>query len=412
MKGNVILSVDIGTTKISGIVFYIGGNGTPRIRGAMSRPVILEQDDKIINPGSLVSKITSFIKNIEKEYNVKVSDAIVSVSTLHCEVYSVEGAFTRRNPASPISRWEMMEMINEVKSRNEYPDKEIIHVIPQVFSVDGNITGKNPVGISGKSVEFNLKIVAVNKLLASQIRSIFERININIEGLYCDGVVVPHGVLLNEEMNSRTLLIDIGGETTNWTFIENGIIRDTGGINMGGNIITADIRDVLGIPWNYAEKIKRQVGSAYSKTVKEHEVVTLVIPSLLPRELSRKKICEMIEARTRELFDVLFTCIEQRFPNWHKSVKRIAMTGGGSLLRHISCVCEEMSGMETYLVFPTSNLPPLDDDNMVTTIVNPEYVVCLGQIWVYVKDLYTPHTSSSSVFQKMLSFLNTAILEN
>lgn len=410
MKPTGILSLDIGSNKICGVLFYFDNSGTPRIRGAMTRQLNKSPlEDGLLALPSM--QIISLLQGIEKNFNLKIKKVIVNVGGTNFKVVSGTGVFKRKDENSPITKWELGSYLYETKDSLKIPREEVIHIIPQKFVLNNGLITKNPIGYNASVVETHISIVHTELGRVKKIRDFFENIGIEVEGIYCDILSAIEAILYPEDIEIGTLLIDIGGETMKGAIIKENTIENLVSTKSGANLITSDIKEILGIPWNYAEKIKKSVGSAYSSIINNYEVVSLMVPGALPREISRKKLSQLIESRMRELFDIFFTTLESQTP-WQTKVKKITLTGGGALLSNISSLCEEISGLETTISFHTHNLPPIDDDELIKEIISPVYSVAIGQLWIYAKRLYEPDPLPSSWKDKILSFLNTIVLGN
>ena len=410
MKPEAILSLDAGSSKVCGILFYIGSGSVPRILAAMHRKINTTtsgENDEYIP----FSHIATLIQAMSRTFNITPRKAIISINASRVRLISSSGIFERKKAAKPLTRWEINEYFSELKSMVNEPGYELVHILPQKFLLDGKQFFHIPAGMSGSRIECGVTFVAVKKNFIERYREMLQELGIMMCGCYVDAINNIEICLSPEDKETGTMIIDFGANTTKFTIVKDGVIRSCGGINMGGNIITKDIKEISGVPWTYAEKIKKTAGSAYSASIPDNEVISVVTPSSIPREFSRKKLAEIIEARVREIIDILICSIETKI-QWHQFVRNIILTGGGALLGHLPCLIEEITGKETYFSPHINNLIPVDDDELIKELSSPIYVSALGQIHLFTNGNYDPNPVASNFIEKMLSILGSVILEN
>jgi cell division protein FtsA len=183
-------------------------------------------------------------------------------------------------------------------------------------------------------------------------------------------------VLSDEEKEAGVVLVDIGGGTTDLAIFQDGIIRHTAVIPLGGDILTEDVKEGCSIIRKHAEELKVKFGSALANENKDEEIVA--IPGLRgrpPKEISLKNLASIIQARMEELIEHIYYEIKNSgFEK--KIIAGIVLTGGGALLRHIAQLTEFMTGMDTRIGFPNEHLDPNTPDEMGS----PMYATGIGLV--------------------------------
>ncbi|CAG0905005.1 unnamed protein product, partial [Cyprideis torosa] len=257
------------------------------------------------------------------------------------------------------------------------PGEEIIHVLPQEFKVDSQPEIIHPIGMYGSRLEANFHVVVGQIASIKNIARCVKSAGLNLTGITLEPIASSNATLSTEEKEAGVALIDIGGGTTDVAIFKDGIIRHTSVIPFGGNIVTEDIKTGCSIIERQAEVLKVKYGSAWPGANKDNEVVT--IPGLRgrePKEISLKKLSEIIHARILEILDQTFTelenygCHEQK----KKLIAGVVMTGGGSKLKHIRQLAEYVTGMDVRIGFSNEHFAHSQDDELA----NPEYATAVG----------------------------------
>jgi cell division protein FtsA len=254
------------------------------------------------------------------------------------------------------------------------PGEEIIHVIPQEFSVDDGNTTKDPIGMAGTKLEGNFHIITGLTTAAKNIHKCVEKAGLSVASLVLEPLASSEAVLTEEEKEAGICLVDIGGGTTDVAIFHDGIIRHTAVIPLGGNIVTEDIREGCTVMRKQAEALKTKFGSCLADETKENEIIS--IPGLKgrePKEISMKNLAYIIQARMEEIFDhVRYEIMCSGYEK--KLIGGIVVTGGGSMLKNMRQFVEYSTGMNARIGYPNEHLAKVTLDE----VKSPIYSTAVG----------------------------------
>ncbi len=242
------------------------------------------------------------------------------------------------------------------------PGEEIIHVLPQEYTIDSESGIKNPIGHEGVRLEANFHIITGQMAAAKNIKKCVEKAGLQVVDLVLEPIASSAAVLSEEEKEAGVALVDIGGGTTDIAIFYDKIIRHTAVIPFGGNVITEDIKEGCSILAKHAEEMKIKFGSALAKENQDNEII--VIPGLkgrTPKEISTKNLASIIEARMKEILDLV--AFEIKNSGYEKKlIAGIVVTGGGAQLKHMKQLVEYTIGMDTRIGYPNEHLSKSVED--------------------------------------------------
>jgi cell division protein FtsA len=253
---------------------------------------------------------------------------------------------------------------------------EIIHVMPQDYTVDYEEGIKDPVGMSGVRLEADFHVITAQTNAIANINKCVLRSGLEIENLILEPLASSIAVLSDEEKEAGIVLVDIGGGTTDIAIFHDSIIRHTAVIPFGGNIITADIKQGCMVMQNQAELLKTKFGKAFAEEASPNEIVS--IPGLrdrAPKEISIKNLSHIIQARMEEIIELVHAeIICSGYEN--KLAGGIVLTGGGSHLQNVKHLFEYMTGMDVRIGYPNEHL----GKSKIETIKSPMYSTSVGLV--------------------------------
>jgi cell division protein FtsA len=236
------------------------------------------------------------------------------------------------------------------------PGEEIIHVLPQEFTVDNEPGIKDPIGMAGVRLEANFHIISGH---VSAVRNIIKCVNnggLEADDLILEPLASSEAVLSDEEKEAGVVLVDIGGGTTDIAIFHEGIIRHTAVIPFGGNSVTEDIREGCSVMRNQAELLKTRFGSALAEENKDNEIIC--VPGLKgrePKEISAKNLAYVIQARMEEIIEHVY--YEIKSSGYEKKlIAGIIITGGGAQLKHLPQLVEYVTGLDCRVGYPNEHL--------------------------------------------------------
>ncbi len=376
MDGKLIVSLDIGTTKICVLVGKKDEHGKLEIlgRGIVESEGVLR--GVVSNIEKTINGIKDAIIEAEKSANVDIGTVNVGIAGQHIKSLQHRGMHTRDNVNDEISKEDIDLLINNMHKLVLPPGDRIIHVIPQEFIVDQEQGIVDPIGMSGITLEANFHIITGQMTAIKNIKRCVERSNLTMDTLALEPIASSESVLNKEEMMAGVALVDIGGGTTDLAIFYDGIIRHTAVVPLGGNSITRDIKEGCSVLHNYAEKLKVRFGCAMPNLIKESRVIS--IPTLRGKshkEISERNLSRIINARLSEIMDMIYFEIRKSgYEN--KLLGGVVLTGGGSMLKGIVEMVEFHTGLTARIGNPTEHL----SHGYSKEMMSPKYATAIGLI--------------------------------
>jgi cell division protein FtsA len=375
MNRNMIVALDIGTTKVCALVVEADLNGKLNVlgigtskSGGMSRGVVANID-------RTVKSIQEAVRIAESKPGMKIKGAIVGIAGEHIESFKTNSIITISNPDHEITESDIDRLIEDARRIHLSRDREIIHIIPQEFIIDGQTTTHDPIGVAGVRVEASMHVVTGLVTAAQNIHKCVERAGLKVEELVLQPLASSYSVLTEDEKEVGVALLDIGGGTTDLAVFEDRTIRHTAVIPIAGDHITTDIRKGLGILPEQAEDLKVNHGYAMvSEVIDDEPIIIPGIGGRKPIEINKKLLAQIIQPRVEELLDIVAMEIKRSGYSRHLSAG-IVLTGGGALLKGMPELVEYVLGVPAKIGIPQSF-----DGGFVKEVENPIYATAVGLI--------------------------------
>tara|TARA_B100000683_G_scaffold267913_1_gene302290 strand:- start:4207 stop:5532 length:1326 start_codon:yes stop_codon:yes gene_type:complete len=355
-KSEIVVGLDIGTTKITVLVGKKDQYGKLDILGtgkAVSNGVMR---GVVANIDKTVSSIKVAVDQAELESGIKIDEVYVGIAGQHIKSLQHRGEMVRDEISEEISKDDLDKLKKNMFKLVTIPGEEVIHVIPQEYTVDGEDFIQDPKGMAGVKIEANFHIITAKVAAVKNIIRCVQKAGLTPKNLILEPFASAVAVLDNDEKQEGVCLVDIGGGTTDVAIFLDGIIRHTAVIPFGGNVITKDIKQGIQILEKQAEMLKIKFGSAMSSSTKENVIVS--IPGLRgkdPKEVSVKNLSAVIESRMKEIIDLVNYQIKSSgYQN--KLMTGIVITGGGSQLRNLPQLVSYVTGKEVRVGYPNEHL--------------------------------------------------------
>lgn len=375
-SSEIIVGLDIGTTKIACIVGQRNEYGKLEILGYGKSPSIGVSRGVVANIEKTVQSIRRSVDEASLKSGVNIDHVFVGIAGQHIKSHQHRGSLVRNTLDDEVNQGDIDTLIEDMHKLVMQPGEEIIHVIPQEYIVDKEQGIKDPIGMSGISLEANFHIITGQITAAKNINKCVVKSGMNVEDLVLEPLASAEAVLTEEEKEAGIALVDIGGGTTDIAIFQDGIIRHTAVIPLGGNIITEDVKEGCSIIKNQAEALKVKFGSALASENREEEIVS--IPGLRgrpPKEITLKNLASIIQARIEEIVEHVFYEIKNSGYE-KKLIGGIVLTGGGAQLKHISQIFEFLTGMDTRIGYPNEHLA----SNVPEELSSPQYATGIGLV--------------------------------
>ena len=354
----IIVGLDIGTTKIACIVGRINEYGKVEIIGMGRSESLGVRSGVVSNINLTVESIERAVSIATEKAGVEIGEVTVGIAGQHIRSLQHRGILTRKSKDldEEISQQDIDNLVEDMHQLVMNPGEEIIHVLPQEYIVDNEQGIKDPIGHSGIRLEANFHIITGKVNAAKNIYKSVSKANLEVHELVLEPLASSEAVLNDEEKEAGVVLVDIGGGTTDIAVFQDGIIRHTAVIPFGGNIITDDIAAGCSILRKHAEQLKVKFGSALGSDSMENQIVC--IPGFSgrePKEISVRNLSNIIQARTEEIVEQII--YEIKSSGYEKRlIAGIVLTGGGAMLKNLTQLVEYLSGFETRIGYPNEHL--------------------------------------------------------
>lgn len=372
----IIVGLDIGTTKIAAVVGQLNQYGKVDILGFGHAPSHGVRRGVVNNIERTIEAISLAIGEASKMSNVEIHRVHVGIAGQHIRSLQHKNSMIRNNSEEEISRADLEFLRDSMFKLAMPPGEKIIHVIPQVYTVDKEQGIKDPVGMAGVCLEGNFHIISAQESAIYNIERCVNKAGLEIESLILEPLASAKAVLSPEEMEAGVVLVDIGGGTTDIAIFQENILWHTAVIALGGDVVTEDIKDGCTILRQQAEALKIKFGSALAIEASEDEIVS--IPTLKgrePKEISLRNLASIIQARMEEIIEQVYLEIKSSGLE-KKLIAGIVLTGGGSMLRNLKQLTEYMTGMSVRIGYPQEHLSA----NVPREIISPMYSTTIGLV--------------------------------
>jgi cell division protein FtsA len=375
-SSEIIVGLDIGTTKIAAIVGRKNEHGKIEILGHGKTESIGVKRGVVSNIEYTVNSIRTAIAEASQKAGVDIKYVNVGIAGQHIKSLQHRGGIIRENYENEISKQDVETLLNNMYNLNMSPGEEIIDVIAQEYIVDNEQGVKEPVGMLGNSLEANFHIIIGQTTAAKNIYKCVTKADLEVVDLILEPIASAEAVLSEEEKEAGVVLVDIGGGTTDLAIFQDGIIRHTAVIPFGGDVITEDVKEGCTIIKKHAEELKVKFGSTLASENRDDEIVA--IPGLRgrpPKEISLKNLASIIQARMEEIVEHVF--FEIKNSGYEKKlIAGIVLTGGGALLKHLPQLTEFITGMDTRIGYPNEHLA----NDVSEDLASPMYATGIGLV--------------------------------
>lgn len=376
VKEKIIVGLDIGTTKVCVLVGKKNEHGKLEVLGmgkAVSGGVVRGM---VTNIGKTVIAIEKAVKEAENSSHIDINVVNVGIAGRHIKSTFHRGGITREAVDEEITIEDVAKLTSDMYRIVTPPGSEIIHVMPQNYTVDYEEGIKDPVGMSGVKLEADFHIITAKTSAINNVYKCIKRAGLEVDNLILEPLSSSLAVLSDEEKEAGVCLVDIGGGTVDIAIFHDSIVRHTAVIPFGGNIITADIKQGCMVMEQQAELLKTKFGKAIAEEASVNELIT--IPGLRNRslkEISVRNLACIIEARMEEIIELIYAeIITSGFQD--KLAAGVVVTGGGAQLQYLKQLFEYITGLDTRIGYPNEHLGTGKRDE----VKNPMHATGVGLV--------------------------------
>lgn len=382
-----VVGIDVGTTKICTMVAEVRPDGRVNILGVGLTPSKGLDKGVVVNIDDAVNAISTSVEKAERLSGYRIGTAYVGIAGKHVQSLNSRGVVAISRPDHEITGNDVSRAVESAQAVAIPTQREIIHVIPRAYIVDGHENIRDPVGMSGYRLEVETHIVTGEVMAIQNLIKSVERAGVIIDDLVLQPLASGEAVLTAEDKDRGVVLVDIGGGTTDIAIFIQGGIWHSVVLPVGGNHFTSDIVYVLHTPHNTAEYLKLKYGSAIADDPGEGEDDVIHTESFAPgehQEIKRSYLNQIIEARAIQVVELIQA--EIRRSGYDGLLPAgIVLTGGAAQLPRLDELVRDMLGMPVRVGMPT-NLTGLSD-----AVDSPPYATGVGLVkWGMINGLRQP----------------------
>jgi cell division protein FtsA len=399
---DVIVGLDIGTSKVVALVGEITADGSIEVIGLGSQPSRGLKKGVVVNIESTVQSIQRAVEEAELMADCEINAVYAGIAGSHVRSLNSHGVVAIRD--REVTHGDVEHVIDAAKAVAIPADQRILHVLPQEFIIDGQEGIRDPIGMSGVRLEAKVHIVTGADSAAQNIIKCVQRCGLVVEDVVLEQLASSYAVLTDDEKELGVCLVDVGGGTTDIAVFSSGAIRHTAVIPIAGDQVTNDIAVSMRTPTQYAEDIKIRYACALSQLANPDE--SIEVPSVgdrPARRLARQTLAEIVEPRYEELFNLIRE--ELRRSGFEEVIAAgIVLTGGSARMEGAIELAEEIFHVPVRLGLP-GQVKGLSD-----VVRNPIYSTGVGLL-LYARENSAPASRAAAlggnvagVFERMKSW--------
>ena len=398
-KPDLIVGLDIGTTKICAVVGELNPNGLVEVVGIGTSPSTGLRKGVVVNIDQTVQSIRKALEEAELMAGCEIRSVYVGIAGSHIKGFNSHGVIAVKG--GEVAPRDVDRALDAARAVAIPADREVIHILPQEYIVDSQRGIIDPLGMAAVRLEVQVHIVTGAVSSAQNIVRSCHRSGLEVADIVLESLASSKAVLTGEEREIGVALVDLGGGTTDIAIFANDAIKHTGVLGLGGQNLTHDIAFGLRTPTAAAEKIKLKYGCALAEMVRSDEFIE--VPSVggrEPRRLSRQMLAEICEPRMEE---ILFLVEQELSHSGYKEMvgAGVVLTGGAALIEG----CQELA--EQIFNHPTRVGYPLNVCGLKDVVDSPKYATAVGLLRYGAEKESRGHkkfapAGDSGVFEKIL----------
>ncbi|MGC8743412.1 MAG: cell division protein FtsA [Verrucomicrobiia bacterium] len=372
---DVIVGLEIGTSKVCAVVAEVDENGLPTIVGVGQSRSYGVRKSEIIDQDKVENDVRIAINEAEQMSDQEVSAVYLAVTGSHIKSFMNRGFHPIHTASRVITQSDVDEVVRNAKTASIPPDNMVIHSIRQNFIVDQKAEVINPIDMIGTRLEVDVLVVhGIRSRIETPVSMLKNRFQIKVNDIVFNGLASSLAVLTNEQKELGTLVIDLGAGTTNYVATIDGLIKHCGVLAVGGDHISNDIAIGAKIPLGRAESLKIKYGSAIMKEDVKGKYVTINNEVGLPtKNISLENLYLIMTSRVKEILTLVYKEVEKNgILDWLRG--GIVLCGGGARIPGIVELSESIFNLPTTIGYPTT-ISGISSD-----LKQPEFVTPIGLI--------------------------------
>ncbi|MAY02282.1 MAG: cell division protein FtsA [Gammaproteobacteria bacterium] len=369
-EGNMIVGLDIGTSKVVAIVGEVDSDGVLNIVGIGRHKSRGLKKGTVVNIESTVQSIQRAVEEAELMAGCQIHSVYAGIAGKHIRSMNSHGIVAIRD--KEVYPADIERVIDAAQAVAIPADQKVLHILPQEYIIDSQEGVKEPLGMSGVRLEAKVHLVTCATNAAQNIEKCIRRCGLETDEIILEQLASSYSVLTEDEKELGVCLIDIGGGTTDIAIFTEGAIRHTGVIPIAGDQVTNDIAMALRTPTENAEELKIKYACALSQLASPDEMIKVPSVGDRPsRDLSRRALADVVEPRYDELFHLIQA--ELRHSGFEDMLAAgLVFTGGTSKMEGVTELAEEIFHM------PVRVGMPYEVNGLVDIVRNPTYSTGVG----------------------------------
>ena len=348
---NLVVALDIGTSKIAALVGEINDDNGIEIIGFGCHPSRGLKRGVVVNIESTVQSIQRALEEAELMAGCDIHSAITGIAGSHIRSLNSHGIVAIRD--REVHQSDIDRVIDAARAVAIPADQQVLHILPQEFIVDTQDGVREPIGMSGVRLEAKVHIVTGAVSAAQNITKCVKRCGLHVGDIILEQLASSHSILTEDEKELGVCVVDIGGGTTDIAVFIDGAISHTAVIPIAGDQVTNDIAVALRTPTKNAEQLKKKFGTVLSHKIDTNE--TIQVPNIAdraPKNIQRRALAQVIEARYEELFTLVLA--ELRRSGFEDLIAAgVVITGGASKVEGAVELAETIFQMPVHIGVPS-----------------------------------------------------------
>lgn len=373
-KDNLYVGLDIGSAKIAVCIGALTEQGL-NIIGLSAVPHTGLRKGVVTDPEETVSAISHALEEAERMAGANVTHAYVSINGAHIEAENAKGVIAVSRPNGDIDAADVARVIDAAKTATLPQNRELIHVFPQRFLVDGHEEVRDPVGMNGIRLELDALVISSSAVATRNLTKAVFQAGVEIDGLVFGPLAAAKALTTKKQRESGVVLVDFGSGSTNLIVYEESQLLHAACLPVGSTHITNDIAIGLRTNLDVAEIVKNKYGSALPGSIRDSEQINL--SSIDPGEgdkVSRKQVAEIIEARILEIFGMVKEEL-QKIGKDGLLPAGVVFTGGGSELDGLTELARTHLRLPAQVGYPVTPM-----SGIIDKIDSPIYATSVGLV--------------------------------
>ncbi|WP_038069542.1 cell division protein FtsA [Thermus scotoductus] len=369
----IIAGLDVGTSKVTTVIGELAPDGVLDIIGEGNVPSQGLKRGVVVNLERTTEAIRQSVHQAERVAGVKVERVILGVGGPHLKSVTSHGLAAIRRGQS-ISAADVERAIEQAKAYPFDADLELLHALPLEFKVDGQEGIRDPVGMAGVRLEVDVHLVAAGRGPLANLRRAVGEAGLEIEALVAQPLASGLGVLSPEEEHMTVLLLDVGGGTTEVAVFREGRLAHSSVLPLGGDHVTQDIAQLLKIPFEEAERVKRKYGAALPELADPELVLEINQEGGSLGEVPAPELARIIRPRLREILHLARQSVDEALGPLEIKVNRVILTGGSALLKGFDLLARQQYGL------PVRVGKPHGVSGLTDVVATPAHATAVGLV--------------------------------